>query len=153
MRLFAWWPWMTKARHNLMIDGHAAEWGQKLGAAVNDKDLMKLREAVARERADRAEAALVALQERHDAFVGSLAERVLTPPPVPEPPVRAPREEMPGEIVTAIDWVAQGDMVKRRYLQRFAKSALRRTNADPKAIADEILNGARTADDEDGMPA
>ena len=61
------------------------------------------------------------------------------------PPPRVRRE--PDAVDTAIDFTAQGDIPKRRYLERWAKGQ-RRAGREPEDIAHEILH-PRVSDDAD----
>ena len=80
------------------------------------------------------------------AFWRNLYEGVVTrATPVPTPPVVQPKRE-PDEADTAIDFVAQGDAQRRRYLERYAK-AQRRAGVEPAAIAAAILRGDREEDE------
>ena len=85
--------------------------------------------------------------ERHNALLDTLAIRVTTPPAAPAP--RVTRE--PDAVDTAIEWVAQGDIPKRRFLERFAKGE-RRKGRPVAEIADEILHGSKVDPEDDGIP-
>lgn len=95
---------------------------------------------------DRAHARLDATIDKYAA----LLEAKAAPPPVPPPRVK--RE--PDAADTAIEWAAQGDMQRRRHLERWAKGE-RSAGREASAIADEIMRGTRApdADDDDGVPA
>lgn len=89
----------------------------------------------------------------HNDFVKQLAElstKALTPaPPVN---VAGPREPAHGpKTLTAIDFMAQGDMLKKRHLERFARAA-KREGKDDEAISREILAGSQIRDDDGDGP-
>lgn len=118
-------------------------------AVADARDAM-LRELLAGSKADylAACARYDALLERHEAFVALVAERT-APNPKPVPQVK--RE--PDAADTAIEWLARGDMAKRRDLERFARNQ-RRAGKDPDAIAAEIMGASRRTDDDkdEGVP-
>ncbi len=84
---------------------------------------------------------------RADALFDKLTERVTAPAPVPAP--RVARE--PDAVDTAIEWVAQGDIPKRRFLERFVRGE-RRKGRPVDEIAAEILHGSKVDPEDDGIP-
>ena len=121
------WPLMFRSSHDALM-------------AAKDIEAATLARA-----AEQWREAYQAVQARHDAFVGLVADRT-APPPKPAP---VPKRE-PDAVDTAIEWVAGDDVAKRRYLERFAKQ--QRRTRQPDEIAAEIMAGARVSDDEDGVP-
>lgn len=113
------WPFVSRAR---------------LADAMRDRDYWQARatEAEARERAATQRVVDIALERTAP-----------TPAPVFQP---RPKRE-PDAVDTAIDFVAQGDIPKRRYLERWAKGE-RRKGREAGDIATEILH-PRVSDDAD----
>lgn len=85
------------------------------------------------------------VQTEYAAYVREMAQastvqvHARTPQPV------AKRE--PDQVDTAIDWKAQGNVLARRHLERWAKGE-RRKGRKPEDIAADIMNTRPTDDDE-----
>lgn len=118
------WPWMAKATHEAILGSRDAFWKGEL-------DAMRSR--------------LLAIQDRHDAFVLEIAS--LTKPT--QVPVAAPvPKRVPDESDDAIAFIARDNYPLKRELDAYAR-AERRKGTDPKAIAAEILAMARPREDAD----
>lgn len=117
------WPFVSRARFDDAVAA-ADAWEDRFDAAE--------------QRARDAEAKLVALALERTA-----------PTPVPMFTPRPKRE--PDAVDTAIDFIAQGDIPKRRYLERWAKGQ-RRAGREADDIANEILHPRVTDDADEGAP-
>lgn len=121
MKVGSWtfrWPWVARSAHEAVV-------------AAKDVLLSGLISELAVARSERA----------------ALLDRLLAreaPAPVTITP-RARREHDAAD--TAIDFVARGDHVKRRHLERYAKSE-RAKGTDAEAIAAAILHPPAESDDE-----
>lgn len=127
------WPWTSRA--------------------VADAREAMLRELIAGSKADwkAACARYDALLDRHNAFVALVAERTAPAAPVTLPPREKPEPPDP-KVTTAIDWMAQGDPFRRRYLERFARQ-MRAEGRSPDDVARAILRPENPDDESWNPPA
>lgn len=122
------WPFMLVSTHEALMQ------------AKNEQlSLLTAERVIAIEHGDD-------MTEKYVALAASLADRATQPVAV----APRPRRE-PDAVDTAIDFVAQGDIPKRRYLERWAKGQ-RRAGVEPDAIAHEILHPRVSDDAEEGAP-
>ncbi len=93
-----------------------------------------------------------ALRQRYDAFVLAITDTQRTTAERSVPPERPVIERLTldPQVLTAIDFVAQGDASKRRYLERFAKSEAR-AGKSPEDVSKVILNGDGSVDADEGV--
>lgn len=94
-----------------------------------------------------AEAAVNADKYRTElaAYVAQMGALTLQQAQARTPQPVAKRE--PDQVDTAIDWKAQGNVLARRHLERWAKGE-RRKGREPADIAADIMNTRPTDDDE-----
>lgn len=92
------------------------------------------------------------LRSRYDAFVLAITDtqRVTAERSVPPERPKVTRTELDPNVLTAIDFVAQGDTSKRRYLERYAKAEAR-TGKTPEVVSGVILNGDGSVDADEGV--
>src|SRR5690606_33704898 len=94
----------------------------------------------------RLDARVASLEAAHDAYVAGLAAMTTRQVEARTPPTPVAKRE-PDEVDTAIDWKAQGNVMVKRHLERYAKGE-RRKGREAKDIADDIMQGDRVGDDE-----
>ena len=92
------------------------------------------------------------LRARYDAFVLAITDtqRVTAERSIPPERPVIERLALDPKVVTAIDFVAQGDPGKRRYLERFAKSEAR-AGKGADDVSEVILNGDGSVDADEGV--
>ncbi len=105
-----------------------------------------------RERREAAERREGDIRSRYDAFVLAITDtqRVTAERSVPPERPKVTRTELDPKVLTAIDFVAQGDTSKRRYLERYAKAEAR-NGKTPEVVSGVILNGDGSVDEDEAL--